>query len=408
MIETAWTMATDSWSQMGSLPLELGPLEIGANFDANGLAADSWLGVRQSSGLSAETMAASGAISSQIAASEWLGPMAPIALSPFFGLAALTGIATYGPDWLQERSSLFSESSALCNPVLFWTMIALAVLTSLPRLTKVSKPIALAAENLESYSAVIILVVVRFLGVSGGQQAETEALETMAMSTAAMPMLSAGFLDVPADVFMSLVAGLNVIVINVVKLFFEFLVWLIPIPTVDALLEAGNKMACAGLMGVYCYSPAIATLINLALLAVCLLVFGWVYRRLAYYRDVISGPVLAWLLPAWFRQRGEVLTAYCDACFEGLPEFTKVRIRKVAGENSETGYEVVGRWLWRAAKLTIDPCTVRTERGLVANKLTLIDAQGLERSFSHRKWVKNDDCFHGIEIENPNLLASTS
>jgi|694.fasta_scaffold00384_31 hypothetical protein len=72
----------------------------------------------------------------QLGLSDWLGPLAPIALSPFFGLALLSGTATYGPEWIQERSVMLQADGALDSPSLFWTMAALALFTSLPRLTK--------------------------------------------------------------------------------------------------------------------------------------------------------------------------------------------------------------------------------------------------------------------------------
>ena len=65
-------------------------------------------------------VAAASGISRQVSTQEWLGPLSAIALSPFFGLACLSGVATYGPDWLQSRSSLLGESSPLNNPLLFW------------------------------------------------------------------------------------------------------------------------------------------------------------------------------------------------------------------------------------------------------------------------------------------------
>ena len=88
-------------------------------------------------------------VSQQVSTQEWLGPLSAIALSPFFGLACLSGAATYGPEWLQSRSHLIDSNSPLNNPMLFWTVLGLTIATSLPRLTKVSKPIALAAEKLE-------------------------------------------------------------------------------------------------------------------------------------------------------------------------------------------------------------------------------------------------------------------
>lgn len=342
-------------------------------------------------GLDAKTLAAGNAVAQTVATSDWLGPLAPIALSPFFGLAALSGAATYGPDWLQERSALFSEASPLNNPVLFWTMVGLAILTSLPRLTKVSKPIALVAENLEAYSAIVILIVVRFVGMSssdpsmGDPSVETAALQPV--------VLSAGLASMPVDLVMSLVAALNVIVINVVKLFFEFLVWLIPFPSVDAILEASNKALCAALMGIYMYSPLIATILNLILLAVCMLVFGWCYRRLTYYREIVGGPLLAWLLPNWFAQKGNEFRAFCSEPFDGLPAYSSLRV----SEQSDSTYLIRGRWLWKSASVTLSNCRISRDPGLIIQKINLTNENGTT-TLLHRRWIRNDENY----VPDPN------
>lgn len=345
--------------------------------------------VGDGSGLSAETVAASQAVASQIATTDWLGPLAPIALSPFFGLAVLSGIATYGPESIQARSALFAEGGALSNPMLFWTMAALALLTSLPRLTKISKPLALAAENIEAYSAVIILFVVRFV-------ASSDATVEPATVT-----LAAGVTELPLDVLMGLFAALNVIVVNCVKLFFEFLVWLVPFPSVDAILEAANKLTCAGLMGVYCFSPTLATIINLIVLGVCLLVFGWVYRRLVYYREMIAGPLLAWLIPGWFKQRGTTIHAFCDTATEGLPAFTRVSIAPY-----ENGFRIRGRWLWKSADIVLEDCELLREPGIIFQRLAFTTHDATCYRFTHRRWVENDDCHSTVEDQRADLAVS--
>lgn len=346
--------------------------------------------------LDTSTLDASQVVSEQIATSEWLGPLAPIALSPFFGLAVLSGAASYGPDWLQERSALLGDNNILSNPLLFWVLLGLAIVTSLPRLTKVSKPIALAAENLESYSAVIILVVVRLLGASG------DPIGAEGESVAAAPIVfSAGFADLSMDVLMALVAALNVIVINVVKLCFEFLVWLIPFPAIDAVLEAANKAACGALMGLYFLSPAFATSVNLLLFAASLLVFGWTYRRLRYYREIVAGPWLAWAWPAWFRQRGNAIRAFCDASVEGLPKYHPVVITKTSGGD----YEVHGRWWWRSFTWKRRSAEAAVGTGLLTNTLTFTKPDGDAHSFSHRRWVAGDDWFEAVPADLQTLKS---
>lgn len=328
-------------------------------------------------GLDAGTLAASEKVAEQIGASEWLGPLAPVALSPFFGLATLSGIATYGPDWLQNRSALFGETSSLNSPALFWTMAALAIATSLPRLSKVSKPLALAAERLETYSAVIILFAVRMLGSS---------TNLVPGGTEEHAMMSAGIATMPLDILMSIVAGLNVIVINAVKLFCEFLVWLIPIPLVDAAIEVGNKAICAGLMSLYCYSPALAAGLDLVLLIGCALVFSWIYRRLSFYRQLIAGPLLAWMLPSWFAQRGNTFIAFVDEASAGLPRCAMVTVHELSADE----FEVVGKRWWRRYKRRMSSCRVAREEGLVIQRLVLHSASGETLRLSHRRWVPGD------------------
>ena len=306
----------------------------------------------------------------QIGASEWLGPLAPVALSPFFGIAVLSGLATYGPEFLQQRSGLIAESSPMNNPVLFWTMAALAILTSLPRFSKVSKPLALAAENLESYASVIILISVKFLSSS-----------SVAGNHAAQPELSmAGFGTMSLDTVMSIAAALNIIVINTVKLFFELVVWLTPFPAVDAALELCQKSVCVGWMSLYCYSPMIATFCNLLLLGFCALIFGWVVRKSAYYRHLIISPVLAWLMPGWFAERSDRFTAYSECAVGGLPAYVPFVIRQIGTDE----YEVRGSWLWRTYTHHFTQAKVTQESGLLADRLLLADGE-CEIAFSRRR-----------------------
>lgn len=310
----------------------------------------------------------------QFGLAEWLGPLAPVALSPFFGLSILSGIATYGPDWMQQQSLMLGDGSPLNSPLLFWTLLALAIVTSLPRLTKVSKPVALYAEKLEAYSAIIILLVVRILGSSATGSTETPAV-----------VLSAGLGSLSLDLVMSIAAALNILVINVVKLFFEFLIWVIPVPFIDAGVELLNKTVCAGLMSLYCYNPALAAGLDLVLVILAAMVFGWIYRRLRFYREVVCGPVLAWLFPGMFAQREQSFVAFCETPLAGLPRFAMVTVKQL----SHNEFELDGRWLWRRVHRKLSNCEVVSFPGLLIQKLSI--TSGSERiEISHRRWVSSD------------------
>lgn len=95
---------------------------------------------------------------------------------------------------------------------------------------------------------------------------------------------------------------MNIFVVNTVKYLFEVLIFLSPIPAVDALFEAANKSFAAFLLAVYVFSPALATVINLLIFAICLVIFAWSYRRVVYMRSVLGDPVLGWIAEKVFRR----------------------------------------------------------------------------------------------------------
>ncbi len=327
--------------------------------------------------LDSKTIAASQTIS-QLSTSEWLGPLAPIALSPFFGLAVLSGVATYGPEWLQSRSALFQEGGALDSPLLFWAMLSLAIFTSLPRFTKVSKPFSLAAEKLETYSAVIILIVVRLFGSQFQHDAS-------APSMAASTYVCAGFGTVSMNVIMAAFAALNVVVINFVKLFCELMVFFIPIPFIDGAVELGNKSLCAALMSLYCYNPWLATVLNLMLLTLAAFVFMYVYRRMNYLLDILAGPVLARLLPSWFAQQDEKFDAFVYGSPQGMPRYLPVTVQR-DGAN----YLVNGRRRWRTFQWKLTPAAAEAPTAVFCECLRLRDETGGEYILHRRFRVSTD------------------
>ena len=232
--------------------------------------------------------AAAEKIADTISTSEFLGPLAPVALSPFFGVACLSGMAQFGPESLGSNAML-SESSPLSSPWVFWVFSTLAVLTSLPRLTKVSKPIAGAVDQIEAWSGIITMGAVKFL--AGGPTAGKS------VALAADPILIAGVGSIGLDVALAIAAGVNILVVNSVKFFFEFLVWITPVPFLDACFEAANKAVCAALMAVYAFSPTVSLALNLAVFAICLVAFFWIHRQVLFFRTML----VDWLL-GWFRE----------------------------------------------------------------------------------------------------------
>lgn len=320
-------------------------------------------------------IASASVLSSQVSSQEWLGPLAAVALSPFFGIACLSGLATYGPESLQNGNALLSANGPMNNPYLFWTMLVLTLVTSLPRFTKVSKPISLMIEKLEASSAIVILLVIRF-SIS---RSDPDGVLT-AMDSVSQDLLAAGVLQSSTAILMSIAAVVNVLVINSIKLFTEILVWLMPIPFVDGLLEIANKSLCLGLMAIYSYSPALATLLNLALLVLCGLVFFRVKRRLRSMRELMLKPILAKAFGV-FRPSKTDWIAFLASPWNSIPMKSAIYCHF---DTSTGSWSLEHRgWITRTrvpAKLLADRC----KPGMISDQV-VFEIAGREVQFDVRK-----------------------
>jgi hypothetical protein len=332
---------------------------------------------------SATAIAAASGISRQVSTQEWLGPLSAIALSPFFGLACLSGIATYGPDSIQSRSALFGESSPLNNPILFWIMAVLTIATSLPRFTKVSKPLGLAIEKLEAYSAIIILISMKFLSGNALNSDSSIALSESVVMTA-------GIATVPFDVGLSVAAALNIIVVNTIKLAVEVLVWLIPFPTVDAFLELGNKAMCAGLMALYAYSPWLATCLNMCILGVCCLLFFRVKRQLAYMKELMMLPLIRQFM-GWQTDKGN-FCGFLTTTWNGLPARSAIWITR-EGTSSQVALLYRGWFSNRSFAGTLDLQNYKS--GMMCDQL-VVRVEGVDVVFDVPK---------GLEVRGVDVAA---
>ena len=303
---------------------------------------------------------------------EWLGPLAPMALSPFFGVTCLSGMAIWGGDWLPGKSGLLSPDGPLGNPAIFWTFLGLTVLTSLPRLTKVSKPFAQAVDHVEAYAGIATLLILKLMISSGGEEVPAEQVA----------VYSAGIFTFTADMLLMIAMVVNMIVIHAVRLFFEFLIWITPVPFIDACFEAGNKALCAGLMALYGYSPTIATAVNLVLLAACLFVFRWIHRRVVFCRTMALDPILSRFFPKRAIPTAPKLTVFPTAAFGPFPARAKCEL-----EPKDDGWLLTSKRWFRPAltmQLPFDKCEPVMLSGIVANTLELNGEGTRPCSFSKR------------------------
>ncbi len=220
-----------------------------------------------------------------------LGPLAPIALSPFFALTCMSGASMLAESGLLPsaitNNALLSKDSALNNGFVFAGLLALTVITALPKLTKVTKPLAQAVDQIEGYSGIIAVVAVQFLSqmqFGGAGDAEKVAV-----------VYQAGVFSFGFTTLLAAFSAINIFVVNTVKFFFEVLTFLSPFPFVDAAFEAANKAFAAFLVGLYVAYPWAAMLLNFLIFALALIVFAWAHRRVVYMRSVLGDPILGWL-----------------------------------------------------------------------------------------------------------------
>ena len=295
-------------------------------------------------------------LGSSIRATEWLGPLAPISLSPFFGITCLSGMATYGSDWFEDRNSFLSKDSPLSNPALFWTFFVLTILTALPKLTKVSKPIAQVADVLEMYSAIITLIVLKLL-ITGSSSAAPEVTEPA----------QAGLLSFSYEAFLILAMIVNVIVVNTVKFFFEILIWITPVPFLDACFEVANKTICSILLLIYAFSPLLATVINFILFVICMFVFRWARRQIIFYRSMLLDIAMGWI----WKDRGVLskpeMTLFPQKAFGAMKAKSKATLTVTED-----------KWIFSQKRLFTRPHNVEIDRastkalitrGLLVNRL---------------------------------------
>ena len=300
---------------------------------------------------------------------DWLGPLAPVALSPFFGIACLSGMSIFGQGWVAADNPFLGESSPLNNHAIFGTFLVLTLITSLPRLTKVSKPFAQAVDQVEAWAGIITMLTLKIM------------LGAQAPETAEPGVIQLGIMSLTIDTLMLIAAAINVFVINTVKFFFEVLIWITPIPTIDAIFEFANKSLCAILMAIYGYSPTIATGINLAMFVAAAFVFSWSYRREVFFRTVLIDALWAFFAPTK-KVANPQLIVFPASSINVIPARARCQLSK-----TDTGWKITQQRLLRnniEVLLESPDCRMELDAGYFTNCLKLSGRHSGELTFSRR------------------------
>ncbi|KAA1258973.1 hypothetical protein LF1_14980 [Rubripirellula obstinata] len=324
--------------------------------------------------IDADDIAAASSWATASGITDWLGPLAPVALSPFFGVTCLSGLALWGPSWISDNAVL-GAAGPLGNEWLFGIFLVLTLLTSLPRLTKVSKPFAQAVDRLETYAVIVILLAIKFvMSMDSPDQESVAALQ--------VPVMQFGVISLTLDTLLSIAMIVNILVINSVKFFFEFMVWLTPVPFLDAVFELCNKSLCALLMGIYAYSPTVATAINLVLLGIAALMLRWISRRVRFYRTMILDPILAKLWTGFGTPRRPELIVFPQDDCGPFPAKSRLRLFSTGDGIS---LNQANWWSPEKSHLFSADCKPIVRRGWVMHTIELKDGQQVTQlKFSRR------------------------
>ena len=314
------------------------------------------LGPLDTEGVDTEAIATTSTWIQTTGINELLGPLTPLALSPFFGVTCLSAISLWGPDWASS-SPMLGSNGALRSETIFITFLALTIISSVPRFTKVSKPFAQAVDRLEAYAVIIILLVIKI-----STSVETTANEPLAMVQ--MGVFTAGL-----DTFLTIAMIINVLVINSVKFFFEFLAWLTPVPFLDAVFEVCNKTLCLGLMAIYAFSPTLATMINLAFFLVALILLRWIYRRTLFYRTMVLDPLFSQIWPPHAKPRNNELIVFNRAELGKFAAKSRIRLRRSEEKNAGWILQETHWWLPQREHILAPDTKLKIHLGWIMNSI---------------------------------------
>lgn len=321
---------------------------------------------------SASDLAAAQQLTETLGVADWLGPLAPVALSPFFGILCLSGMSLYGQGWVSADNPFLGTHSPLNNTSVFWAFLVLTLVTSIPRLTKVSKPFAQAVDQVEAWAGIITMLALKMLMGEAAPAAEE-------LPVAQLAMVQAGILATSANVLLMVAATINIFVINTVKFFFEVLIWITPVPAIDAIFEVANKAVCAALMAIYGYSPTIATAINLAMFVAAAFVFSWVYRREVFFRTALIDAAWALVAPPRKVTKSELIV-FPSSAVGLIPARSRCRLCR-----SENGWTLTQQRLLRsnvAMEIPNGDCQMELDAGYLTNSLKLSGSQSATLTFS--------------------------
>ncbi len=210
---------------------------------------------------------------------EALSPLAalvPLGVSPFLALGLFGAAASF------LGFALPASLVVLGNPVVWGVLLVLAVLLKVGRSFKLTKPLAEMAgtsESLVGFISFAMMLVGEGVGLPpipiGAQEASV--VGTTALAVAAVVGLMA---------------------VTIVRMGFDLLTWLSPIPLIDAALQLVKLVVTVILVAIAVFLPALAVPVNVALLVGVVLAARWLLRVSRFAWTVIFDRAIGTFSPS--------------------------------------------------------------------------------------------------------------
>ncbi len=205
----------------------------------------------------------------------FLGPMA---ISPFWTLFLTSAASCFG-----IGNEYIATNPVLGNWVVLVVSVALVGITTLPNLMKVSKPIGLAAKFLENKAGYIVYAIIIISPYLINPEISGE-----------MGVVSFGFLDIPASaVLMIALAIPYFIVVMTFRYFLEILIFLSPIPLLDAFFEFVKKTTSFLLVIIYFFFPTFGFILSVIIFILSFIFYRKAKKVTKYFQYIYVKPIIS-------------------------------------------------------------------------------------------------------------------
>ncbi len=206
--------------------------------------------------------------------------ISPMAISPFWTLF-LTSLASnfgFGNEYI-------ATNPMLANIYIVIASFILVLITTIPNLSKFSKPLGLAAKFLENkagYFIYILTLIAPYLMQASGN------------SNIEMSGFAIGGYEIPSSIFIiALLAIPYFLVVVTVRYFLEILIFLSPIPLLDALFEFAKKVFTFGLVLIYFFFPKFGLILTLLIFVAAFFLFKKAKKFSNFFQYIYVEPMFS-------------------------------------------------------------------------------------------------------------------